>query len=65
MLRNCNPKYWNVTINESEECLRRGTKYTLNCGGDIKYNARHTMKALKGLGNTILTNVIQVAVSYF
>jgi hypothetical protein len=112
MLRHCNPKYWNITINESEECLTRvnnvtnrlienieimdtenavniervissdtanvrevkyekstsGNLYTIPMSSTFLYNENTgrsalelKMKALKGLGNTILPNVIQVA----
>jgi hypothetical protein len=112
MLRHCNPKYWNITINESEECLRRVNNvtnnlienieimdtenavniervissdtatvrevkyekftsenlYTIPMSSTLLYNENRVrsalelkMKALKGLGKTILHNVIQVA----
>ena len=110
MLKQCNPKYWNITINESEECMNKIKKvtknimenieiidteksvnieniissdtahareriyekpdnsYTIPMSNTLLYDensglnaSQSKMKALKGLGNTLLPNVIQVA----
>jgi hypothetical protein len=107
MLRHCNPRYWYITINESEECLRRVNNvtnnltenieimdienavniervissdtatvrevkyekctsvnlYTIPMSSTLLYNENRgrSALALKGLGKTILPNVIQVA----